>query len=311
MVMPGNVVEDRDAVQLEEEHEVPADYDSWYSGLISFLFHLTLILLVPLLAALAVVEDRRPPEVGTIQVSDGTDAAAGEASEMDDGALELMEETPPSESQSVPTPLTAAAEIESLDNSDLQVNSTTEAVAETLQKGRAAAARARSASQRATDILNKNLGGTAGGNGSGGTGRAGRASRWVLTFNSSSGDTYLNQLGGLGADVAFPVGEDAQYFTDLAGSRRSSRRSLHSESRIYWIDDATFRDAARVLGHPGAPLMYAFLPTPLEEKMAQLELAEARRYGVTREEDIQQTIFECVARGGSYDVQIVSQTRYK
>lgn len=306
-----NQVIETEALQ-DTEPESPPDYDSWYSGLMSFLFHLTLILLVPLLAALAAVEDRRPPEVGTIQVADSTDAAAGEASEMDDGALELMEESTPAESQAVATPLTAATEIQAEDNSDLEIESTSDAVAETLAKGRAASARARAASQRATDILNKNLGGTAGGNGSGGTGRAGRASRWVLTFNSNSGDVYLNQLGGLGADVAFPLsGEDCQYFTDLAGSRRGNRRSLQSESRIYWIDDATFRDAARVLGQPGASLMYAFLPTPLEEKMAQLELAEARRYGVTREEDIEQTIFECVARGGSYDVQIVSQKRYK
>lgn len=303
---------DTDVVAEEEELQAPHDFDSWYSGFISFLFHLTLIVLIPFLAALAVIEDRQPPEVGTIQVADSSDAAAGDEAESGDESLEFSDrQTTPEEMLSDTAEMQEAVEVEQPDDSDLNLTSTEQAFEETESEFGATRAKARAAVQRARDKLNENLGGTPGGNGSGGSGRAGRASRWILRFNTNSGNEYLRQFGGLGADVALPVGSGYQYFTDLAGSRRRTNKSLASESRIYWIDDDTHHDAARVLGMPGAAHMLAFLPTPLEEKMAQLELAEARQYGVTREEDIQSTIFECVVRGNSFDVQVVAQTRYR
>ncbi|MBC8452163.1 MAG: hypothetical protein H8D70_02960, partial [Rhodospirillaceae bacterium] len=145
-----------------------------------------------------------------------------------------------------------------------------------------------------------------GSGGSGGTGRAGRASRWVLTFNTNNPQDYLRQLGGLGADIAFPAQAGKfQYFTNLAGSPKSSIRDPNNESRINWIDDNTFYEVARLLG-VDADFMIAFLPAPLEEKMAKLEMARARERGVTREQDIIQTVFEYVNRGGG-DVIIVDQ----
>ena len=56
--------------------------------------------------------------------------------------------------------------------------------------------------------------------------------------------------------------------------------------------------------------MIAFLPLDLEEKMSRLEMARARERGVSREEDIRQTVFECVRRGGGFDVIVIDQTLF-
>ena len=144
------------------------------------------------------------------------------------------------------------------------------------------------------------------GGGSGG-GRAGRAARWVLQFNTSAASEYLSQLGGLGAEVAFPQqGDSYLYFSNLGGSPTSSTRDLSSESRIYWMDSdpRSYRSVAARLNVPSPPFMVAFLPAALEEKMLKLEKAYK---GVQDEDKIAQTVFECVRRGGGYDVIVVDQ----
>ena len=50
--------------------------------------------------------------------------------------------------------------------------------------------------------------------------------------------------------------------------------------------------------------MLAFLPVELEQRMLKMELAYK---GAASEDDIIQTVFECVARGGGFDVIVVDQ----
>ena len=106
--------------------------------------------------------------------------------------------------------------------------------------------------------------------------------------------------------IAFPAeGGKYKYFTNLAGTPTSSLRDLNNENRIYWMDERSFFEVAQLLG-VSADVMIAFLPGPLEEKMSKLEMARARERGVSNEEDIIQTVFEYVNRGGG-DVIIVDQ----
>jgi hypothetical protein len=280
---------------------------------VSFVFHFCLVMLLPLFAAMLEPEQRLPPAVGVVQVLDSdataTDAAAGlpgpeaaaEATTQTDSP-ELMPDVPAAE---------AITEVRPVDVP--QVNLNREDAQQTLddlkRDAAQAATAAKAAASRAREALNQNLGGTpgGGGGGSGGTGRAGRAARWVLKFNYSNANHYLNQLGGLGAAIAFPQrGDQWLYFTDLARSPSRSVRDLSGEDRIFWIneDPASTGLVAQALGSPPVTPMLAFLPVELEQRMLKMELAYK---GAQSEDDIIQTVFECVARGGGFDVIVVDQ----
>ena len=298
-----STVQSTQTVDPDAELDEPPDYDPYYSGLASFVFHFCLFVLLPFLGAVVASQDRLPPTVDVVQVVDAQMDGSEAFSDLPSG-LETQEQDTSSSEMAIDVP---TQEI----NKDIQVDVTTEFNESDIQQtadnavkqARQAAAAAKAA---AASALNDNLGGTAGSGGSGGTGRAGRAARWVLTFNTSNPQDYLRQLGGLGADVAFPAeGGKYKYFTNLAGTPTSSLRDLNNENRIYWMDERSFFEVAQLLG-VSADVMIAFLPGPLEEKMSKLEMARARERGVSNEEDIIQTVFEYVNRGGG-DVIIVDQ----
>jgi hypothetical protein len=283
-------------------------FDSWYSALASFVIHFCLMMFIALLSAVVEQQDTLPPPVETIAVADTTATMGDSDDELPAG--DVAENMAMEESSDVPAPEEASPEISDVAPVEVPEVATVdqqEIVDTTIAKSKAAAASARAA---AAQQLNNNLGGKPGSpsGGGGGSGRAGRAARWVLRFNRSSTENFLEQLGGLDADIAFPQrGDNYLYFSDLSGSRSSSTRNLSQESRIFWIDDSrqSFEDVARTLGVSSPPFMCAFLPTPLEEKMLKLELAYK---GAPNEESIVQTVFECVQRGGGYDVIVVDQT---
>jgi hypothetical protein len=294
---------------LDEPEE--GRFDSWYSGLASFVFHFCLVMFVAMLSSIVVQHENLPVAVETVAVADTTATMGDSDDELPAG--DVAESMAMAEDSSeVPVPEEATPEISQVEPVVVQevlpnAADQQEIVDQQIAQSRAQAASARAA---ATKTLNKNLGGTPGSpsGGGGGSGRAGRAARWILRFNRSSTENFLEQLGGLGADIAFPQrGDTYLYFSDLTGSRRSSTKNLSDENRIFWIDDSrqSFEDVARTLGVNSPPFMCAFLPTPLEEKMLKLELAYK---GAPNEESIVQTVFECVQRGGGYDVIVVDQT---
>lgn len=301
---------DEPSVDVEPEEEElyePHDYDPYYSGLASFVFHFCLFIILPFLSSIVRSEDKLPPAVDVVQVIDNNTEGSDTFSDMPSG-LEAQEtelpsetpmETPPTPELDKSIPKEAPPELEF--NPEELENSARDAV----RKARAAAAAAASA---AASQMTENLGGSPPTSSSGGSGRAGRAARWVLRFNTRTPRDYLGQLGGLEADIAFPGrGDNYIYYTDLDSSPTRSSRTLDRENRIFWIDQDTFQQVADHLGI-SAPMMVAFLPTTLEEKMSKLEMARARERGVTREEDIKQTVFECVHSGRGYDVIVVDQT---
>lgn len=297
----------------EEAYQEPLDVDSWYSALVSFVFHFCLMLLLPLFAAFLEPEQRLPPAVGTVQVLDdsGTDADPAAGLPGAEAAAEsLTQSESPDLMQDIPA-AEAITEVQPVEvpQLDLNVPDAKQALESLRNDSAQAVAAAQAAARGARERLNQNLGGApgGGGGGGGGTGRAGRAARWVLKFNYSHADHYLNQLGGLGAAIAFPQrGDQWLYFTDLAGRPNRSVRDLSGEDRIFWIneDPSSTGLVAQALGIAPLTPMLAFLPVELEQRMLKMELAYK---GAASEQDIKQTVFECVARGGGFDVIVVDQ----
>jgi hypothetical protein len=293
-----------------EPDQKPVDYDSWYSAGVSFVFHFCLFMLLPLLAALLEPEPRLPPEVVPFQVID-TDATAMDATEGlagSEAAVESLEHLDSLEFQDIPMEEIADVQPVDIPDVDYQIDDTQQLQDLTIAAAQAAAT-AKATAQRARETLNRNLGGTSRGteSGGGGTGRAGRAARWILMFNYSDVDQYLGQLGGLGAEIAFPQrGDQWLYFSNLARNPTRVVRDLSGEDRIFWVneDRASASMIAQSLGIQPVTPMLAFLPVELEQRMLKMELAYK---GARSEEDIIQTVFECVRRGGGHDVVVIDQ----
>ena len=290
----------------EEDARSRSDYDSYYSGLISFVFHFCLYLALSLLAGIVAIPDKLPPATDVVHVADTSSSGkdADEGMSAPEGLESVAQD--PATAITQGDPLQEVADIKPTETPTINVPT------KDLGKiAKEAKARGQSAADAARAKLTQGLGGGTGGNGSGQTGRAGRAARWVLRFNTASPRDHLAQLGGLQADVAFPDrGDDYRYFTNLGGTPISSVRALAQDGRIFWMDQdrSSFSALARELGVASAEYMIAFLPQPLEAKMLKLEMSYASEKGVTSEDGIAQTVFECVRRAGSYDVMVVDQT---
>jgi hypothetical protein len=145
-----------------------------------------------------------------------------------------------------------------------------------------------------------------------------RSLRWVMRFNITSGREYLNQLGSLHAVVVIPVppaNKSAYVYRDLSGNGRGE---LMTESewtqlaqKVQFCDykrdviDQVTKELRAPIQTPHA--FWAFFPTELEVKLAQLEKAHNNK----RSEEIEETVFQVVSRGGEYDMVVVRQTLKK
>jgi hypothetical protein len=140
--------------------------------------------------------------------------------------------------------------------------------------------------------------------------RVKRALRWTMIFNTANGRDYKTQLSHLGAIIAVPLppdGSEFLVFRDLRGARSEGRKEDIAEiKRIYWVDDKpeSVRSLSQALGlEIQPPQVVAFFPVELEEKLLRLEL----NYRHRREDQIQETRFEIVKRGGVYEPVVVAQ----
>jgi hypothetical protein len=140
--------------------------------------------------------------------------------------------------------------------------------------------------------------------------RVKRALRWTMIFNTANGRDYKTQLAHLGAIIAVPLppdGSDFLVFRDLRAARPEGRKEDIAEiKRIYWVDDKP--QSVQSLLQAVAPevqaqQVVAFFPVELEEKLLRLEL----NYRHRREDQIQETRFEIVKRGGVYEPVVVAQ----
>lgn len=145
-----------------------------------------------------------------------------------------------------------------------------------------------------------------------------RVLRWGMTFNTTSGSDYLNQLHGLGAVLALPVnGKPGQYILvkDLQNPGGSMVEDVSSLNKIYWIDDKpeSVRALYSVLlakmpsqrAQVDTSSFVAFFPRSVEDKLLKIELAHLQqKYGARNEEKIHETKFDVIKQGDGYDVRV-------
>jgi hypothetical protein len=146
------------------------------------------------------------------------------------------------------------------------------------------------------------------GDGKGVTPRMKRILRWTMNFDTASGEDYARQLHALGAILAH-ADTNGKYIVVRDLSKRPARGShedLAKIQRIYWIEDnpRAVTDLCSALGiRPVPPLIVAFFPETLENKLLRLELAFAGK----KEDQIESTKFQVIRSGTGYDVRVTSQ----
>jgi len=154
-----------------------------------------------------------------------------------------------------------------------------------------------------------------GGNGANST-RA-RSLRWVMRFRTSSGDDYVAQLAAMSAVVLVPLppeNRDCLYFPNL--KKPSDHRMASEEDKNRLVGQIKFSDTrpdsvrgvCEALGvKENARSFWAFFPKGLEDELSKKEIGYRNR----RPEQIEETIFRVVSRGGSYDIVVDDQTAKK
>ncbi|MCZ2343527.1 MAG: hypothetical protein LC104_17295 [Bacteroidales bacterium] len=170
--------------------------------------------------------------------------------------------------------------------------------------------------------------GSGGSSGSGDSGQAGtgpggfgadttraRGLRWVIRFRTADGRNYLDQLRSMGAIIIVPVPPDFKtrmhIYRDLKnptpGVVMTSEDwdSLSNQIRFCDFKQESGKQISEALGLPfTAPFFWAFFPKGLENELARMETSYQNR----RAEDIEETVFQAVQRGGSYELQVARQT---
>src|SRR5579871_5912480 len=140
-----------------------------------------------------------------------------------------------------------------------------------------------------------------------------RILRWVMMFNTYDGTDYLTQLRELGAILAIPDPAGGGYLVDRDLRRAPAKwehEDLASIKRIFWIDDkpASVGSLSRALRLPAPPPhIVAFFPESLEKKLLDKEMKYGQRFGRMREDEIKETRFKVVRRGGTYEPEVESQ----
>lgn len=143
------------------------------------------------------------------------------------------------------------------------------------------------------------------------TPREKRVLRWVMVFDTASGDDYARQLNGLGAFLAYPDPQDPNQYRVIRDlSRRPAASQIEDLSgiqRIYWIDDRpdSVGALAHALGINPKPLhFFAFFPQKLEEELLRMEL----QYQGRKEDEIFETRFKVQKSAEGYKPVVISQT---
>lgn len=169
----------------------------------------------------------------------------------------------------------------------------------------------------------KGSGGSAGsgddgskGAGPGGTGASSsraRSLRWVMRFKTSDGTDYVNQLAAMGAVVLVPLppeNKQCLYFTDLknpANNHIATDAELSGLAGQIKFSDTRPDSVRAVCGILGvrepARSFWAFFPKGIEEQLAQKETGYRNR----RPEDIEETVFRVIVRGGGYEIVVDDQ----
>ncbi|QEL17201.1 hypothetical protein [Limnoglobus roseus] len=176
------------------------------------------------------------------------------------------------------------------------------------------------------DIRNKLLGakpgtgGKTGGNANGGTGPGGagasstyaRGLRWIMKFETTTGQDYINQISGIGGVILVPVPPERKVLILFKNLRNpqgapATDADINTYANLIRFGEGN-RDTVQSVGEAlklnfKPAEFYVYFPAELEEKLASLE----RNYGNKTPEQIRSTTFKVVIRGGSYDFIVTDQ----
>jgi len=147
------------------------------------------------------------------------------------------------------------------------------------------------------------------GEGPGGSIRAKRGKRWVMTFNTRTGEDYLQQLSLLGCILVmeYPDGKTEMFrkLSDPPVPAEPFEKDFVS-NRQSWYDDSpnTLADLARAMGIKTPPRAFkAYFPLKLEDELLDKEL----KFRGRKEDDIHSTRFQVYVTGNSYRLVVVEQ----
>lgn len=140
-----------------------------------------------------------------------------------------------------------------------------------------------------------------------------RGLRWILKFDTRSGRDYLNQLAAMKAVILVPTpdGKKMYIFRDLINPKPGTLASdadldgMANQIQFSDMRQKSVEAVAEALGVQGyTPLAFwAFFPKGMEQRLADLEV----RYRNKRPEDVRQTTFRVVIRGGEVDLIVIDQ----
>ncbi len=140
--------------------------------------------------------------------------------------------------------------------------------------------------------------------------RTKRLLRWTIEFNTNDGRDYLRQLAVMKATLVFETPQGQLWVVDNLGGNPSQheedRGYLETNGRMRFIDDnpravAEIAQSLRLSFRP--PRLFAFFPLEIEKELTRKELSHRNR----REEDIIETRFKVLVRGGRPEIRVVYQ----
>lgn len=145
-----------------------------------------------------------------------------------------------------------------------------------------------------------------------GDGGVAREQRWSIVFNTGQDPSeYARQLDALHVELAIVASSDqllyVSHFSDPTPTKRYG--AGRSDHRLYFLwqgrgrkasDLALFKKAGVEIGDEN---VFQFYPAEAERRLAELEV----RYRGRNPGEIRVTRFQVVAKGGSYDFEVVAQ----
>lgn len=144
-----------------------------------------------------------------------------------------------------------------------------------------------------------------------GTGGVPREQRWNIVYDSGQTvEDYAKALDAMGVEVAVATGNALIYAKNLSKGRPTVRNGApETEKRLYFvwlgngrkgIDQQLFRNAGI---DPGQGAIFHFYPKEVADRLAQLEVAYARR----QPGQIKRTRFRVTRKGDQFDLAVASQ----
>ncbi len=144
-----------------------------------------------------------------------------------------------------------------------------------------------------------------------GTGGVPREQRWNIVYDAGQTvEDYARALDAMGVEVAVARGNELTYARSLSAGRPVIRNGTpETEKRLYFvwigsgrkgIDQQLFRNAGI---DPGQGAIFHFYPKEVADRLAQLEVAYARR----QPGQIKRTRFRVARNGERFDLSVASQ----